>query len=300
MLTWPIDTSRRVEGPPDATLALAGKFAPRPFLRWAGGKTRLLHKIVPFVPNSFRSYHEPFLGSGALFFAVGKRASAEHFLSDLNKQLILTWQFVRDQPQTFYEALKQYEGSDSEEQYYAVRAQEPKSDLECAARFFFLNQTAWNGLWRENRWGVFNVPWGARPFRGIDPATLLSVSALLQRATIQNVDFNQSLAATRRGDFVYLDPPYLPVSDTSKFAGYNGTRFRLDNLRHLAELTKDLDRRGVMWIMSNRDTAIVHDLFEHARIHRFTTKRSVSAQNKRNIQPSDSPEAIMIGVNCGV
>lgn len=268
----------------------------RPFLRWAGGKTRLLRHLLPHVPEAFDHYFEPFLGGGAVGFAVAGRASGGVTLADLNEELINTWLVVQQRPLELLAALGPYHGKDDEAAYYDVRdAEAPTDELGRAARFLYLNQTAWNGLWRVNRWGRFNVPWGARPFRGMSEADLLAVSASLRDVTIELADFRSVLARPQRGDFVYLDPPYLPVSDTSKFSGYTERRFRAADLAELSELCRAMTGRGVHWVMSNRDTELVRELFCDARIVRMTTRRSVAAQNRRDIQPVDSPEAIVIG-----
>jgi len=270
------------------------QIAVKPFMRWAGGKTRLLPAILPYVPASFNRYHEPFLGSGALFFAVRDRAAHAH-LSDLNSELVNLWQVMKENPLPLLKLLDGYTRRQGEEAYYEVRQQRPRADLQRAARFFYLNQTAWNGLWRENKFGVFNVPWGARAFRGMERPFALAVSSALYRTTIERCDFREALAKAKKGDFVYLDPPYLPISDTSKFAGYNGERFRLADLQSLADECGKLTKRGVQWVMSNRDSAAVRSLFAHSEIVSFTTRRSVAAQNKRDVQPKDSPEVIVYG-----
>jgi len=214
----------------------------------------------------------------------------------LNLELINLWQIVRDRPKEFLAQLEPYRGKDSEEDYYSIRdGKEPKGRLQRAARFFYLNQTAWNGLWRVNRWGVFNVPWGARPFRGIDPRALRACSASLQGVAVERVDFRQALRQAEAGDFVYLDPPYLPISDTSKFSGYTEKRFRAADLAELAEECRSLTKRGVFWLLSNRDNALTRELFSHAHVVPFTTRRSVAAQNRRDVQPKDSPEVLVIG-----
>lgn len=266
----------------------------RPFLRWAGGKTRLLNAILPFVPAKIRNYHEPFLGSGAMFFALRAQAAA-CYLADLNTELVNLWRVVQNEPKAFYDHLQPYLRRQGEDEYYVVRDESPDHHLERAARFFYLNQTAWNGLWRENRWGVFNVPWGARSFRGIDPDFLASVSLSLQGVDVGEMDFREAAKRTQKGDFIYFDPPYLPVSDTSKFAGYNGKRFRKHDLEELADLCQHLTKKGVNWIVSNRDNEHIREIFSHATVIPFTTRRSVAAQNKRHVQPKDSPEVIVIG-----
>lgn len=267
----------------------------RPFLKWAGGKSRLLKRILPHVPDRFDNYHEPFLGGGAMFFAVRDRMAGTAHLHDLNDALINVWQVVQTDPSGLLAAMNYYKEHDSKEFYYAQRQAQPDSRVERAAWFLYVNQTAWNGLWRVNRWGQFNVPWGDRPFRGIDEDTLYQVSDALIGATITSDDFRLSLQKPRAGDFVYLDPPYLPLSDTSKFYLYTERRFRAPDLAELAELCHDLTDRGVCWIMSNRDTPQVRSLFPSNRVIRFTTRRSVAAQNRRDVEQADSPEALIIG-----
>lgn len=267
----------------------------RPFLKWAGGKGRLLARILPHVPESFDNYHEPFLGGGAMFLAVRERMTGMAHLHDLNDVLINVWQRVQEDPAALYEALEWYHARDSKDFYYEQRSAEPMTRMQQAARFIYLNQTAWNGLWRVNKFGKFNVPWGDRPFRGIDENTLFRISDALIGATITNMDFRDSLEKPQAGDFVYLDPPYLPISDTSKFHLYTEKRFRAQDLAELAELCHQLTDRGVQWIMSNRDTPQVRDLFPGRDIVRFTTRRSVAAQNRRDVEALDSPEALIIG-----
>lgn len=267
----------------------------RPFLRWAGGKTRLLHKLLPHVPTKIRRYHEPFLGAGAVFFAVRHRATSGCQLGDLNEELINVWTVVRDQPRPFLKALEQYRDKNTSADYYEIRQKPARGRIGKAARFFYLNQTSWNSLWRVNRWGVFNVPWGDRPFRGIAESELLQAHNVLQNTKIGHSDFRESLTSAKRGDFVYLDPPYLPVSDTSKFSGYTERRFRIADLVELAEICRNLSERKVNWVMSNRDTPRVRELFSFASIEQLTARRSVAAQNRRDVEPVASPEAIVVG-----
>jgi DNA adenine methylase len=229
-----------------------------------------------------------------MFFALRNRAQ-ECFLADLNSELVNLWQTIQREPLAFLEQLKPFMDRQGEDEYYVVRDESPDHHLERAARFFYLNQTAWNGLWRENKFGVFNVPWGARPFRSIDPEVLATVTKALQNVTIEQADFRATTARAERGDFVYFDPPYLPISDTSKFAGYNGKRFRKHDLEELADICKHLTKRGVHWIVSNRDNEHIREIFSHATVVPFTTRRSVAAQNKRHVQPKESPEVVVVG-----
>lgn len=234
-----------------------------------------------------------------MFFAISSRATGRAHLSDLNDELINTWQVVRDRPHALQRALKRYEQRDSEQFYYSVRPLKPRGSLDRAARFIYLNQTSWNGLWRVNRWGEFNVPWGKRPFRGLSTAYLRELEDLLRGVEVDLMDFRDALGRAQRGDFVYLDPPYLPLSETSKFYLYTEKRFREPDLRDLAKCCEELSVAGVNWVLSNRDTPLVRELFANDRIVGLTAKRSVAAQNRRNVERADSPEVIVIGRSVG-
>lgn len=283
-----------------------GKHKPylKPFIRWAGGKTRLLPRILPHVPGSIQNYFEPFLGGGAVFLACANRVTGRSHLGDLNDHLVAAWIAIRDYQSELQPLLDWYLDNDSKDFYYKVRAATPIGLVERAARFLYLNGVSWNHLWRENsRTGAMNVPWGDRQFKGIDNATMMSIAAALERAEIATADFRQVLPMARRGDFVYLDPPYLPLftrpdiekEPTAKFNKYTAKTFELPDLIDLAEICTDLSRRGVRWVMSNRDNSVVRKLFPDARVIGFTAHRSLAAQSRREVEAHQSPEAIIIG-----
>lgn len=265
----------------------------RPFVKWAGGKARLLHALLPHIPQSFNRYHEPFLGGGAVLFAVQARGRVAPRASDLNGELVTAWNVVLQHPVELYARLEEYARNDSETFYYAVRAERHEGALERAAHFIYLNRTSWNGLYRVNRWGQFNVPWGARRFVVPTLDSLLAVGAALGQTEVQEVDFRDALVDVEEDDFVYLDPPYLKVSDTSKFNGYTKRRFRQEDLEDLLAALDGLTRRGVRWVLSNRDSAELREMFGRHEIIRLTVRRAVAAQNRRAIEPSDSPEVIV-------
>ncbi|WP_162263883.1 DNA adenine methylase [Terrabacter sp. Soil811] len=267
----------------------------RPFLKWAGGKGRLLARILPYVPDRIENYHEPFLGGGAMFFALRDRIGGTAHLHDLNHKLITAWQMVQQDPVAVRQAMKYFSANDSKEFYLSQRQASPATLAAQAAWFIYVNQTSWNGLWRVNRQGQFNVPWGDRPFRGIDEETLHRVSDALIGATITTDDFRLTLDKPQPGDFVYLDPPYIRISLTSKFDFYHEKRFRTSDLEELAALCHNLTHRGVHWVMSNRDTQQVRDLFPANEIVRFTARRSLAAQNRRDVEATESPEALVLG-----
>lgn len=276
----------------------------KPFIRWAGGKSRLLPRILPHVPTSIANYYEPFLGGGAVFLACASRVSGRAHLADLNEHLIAAWVAMRDYQSELRPLLDWYQANDSKDFYYEVRSTTPSGLVDRAARFLYLNGVSWNHLWRENsRTGAMNVPWGDRQFKGIDDATMKTVRGILTRADIVAADFREVLDGGTRGDFVYLDPPYLPIytrpgiekEPTAKFNKYTAKTFEMADLIELAEICADMTRRGVRWVMSNRDTESVRDLFPRAEIIRFTTHRSLAAQSRREVEAHKSPEAIIIG-----
>lgn len=287
---------------PSDTPAGSGASLPlRPFLKWVGGKARLLPTILPYVPTRFENYHEPFVGGGAMFFAIRDRFQGSAYLHDQNKRLANTWQMVQQDPAAVLEAMAYFHENDSKEFYLSQRRTPPESLAARAAWFIYLNQTSWNGLWRVNQQDQFNVPWGDRPFRGIAEDTLHRVSDALIGASITADDFRVSLEKPQQGDFVYLDPPYIRLGgtaghwQTAKFDFYTVERFREHDLVKLAKMCDALTDRGVNWLMSNRDTEMVRDLFPRNEIVRFTARRSVAAQNRRDIEAVNSPEALIVG-----
>ncbi|HET6434602.1 MAG TPA: DNA adenine methylase [Xanthomonadaceae bacterium] len=276
----------------------------RPFVRWVGGKSRLLPRLLPHIPERIGNYFEPFLGGGAVFLACAAQISGRAVLADLNGHLIAAWIAMRDHQAELRTHLAWYAQHDSKDFYYQVRAEAPDDLIGKAARFLYLNGVSWNHLWRENsRTGAMNVPWGDRRFRQIDEATYRAVGSLLRRADIRCVDFRSVLGEAVRGDFVYLDPPYLPIfsrpdaekEPTAKFNKYTAKTFELSDLLELAGICSELSARGVKWVMSNRDNEVVRDLFPSARIIRFTTHRSLAAQSRREVEAHQSPEAIIVG-----
>ncbi|WP_191282814.1 DNA adenine methylase [Pseudolysinimonas yzui] len=276
----------------------------RPFVRWAGGKSRLLPRILPHVPDRIENYFEPFLGGGAVFLAVNDRVAGHAFLADLNEHLVAAWVAMRDHQDELKSLLEWYQDRDSKDFYYEVRAASPAGLIDRAARFLYLNGVSWNHLWRENsKTGAMNVPWGDRSFKGFDSSTYEALRVALERTVIRASDFREVLADAQGGDFVYLDPPYLPIysrpdvekEPTSKFNKYTAKTFEQPDLEDLARICEHLTERGVAWVMSNRDTEYVRELFSGADIVSFTTHRSLGAQSKRQVEAPQSPEAIVIG-----
>ena len=242
-----------------------------PFLKWAGGKGRLAPIVAASTPADFATYHEPFAGAGAVFYAIAAhRGPLPARLNDLNEALMETFRVVRDDVGLLIDHLHHlalaYFAEDDEGRkafYYRVREHVPATPVERAARFIFLNKTGYNGLYRVNRSGHFNVPFGRyKNPRILHAERLVAASAALQHATFTSVDFEEACAAARPGDFVYLDPPYQPLSATSNFTSYTSQEFGPREQERLRDTFEDLTRRGVAAMLSNSSHPYVRELYE--------------------------------------
>ena len=230
-----------------------------PFLKWVGGKTSLLPELLKHVPARLRRYHEPFVGGGALFFAVRPRRA---LLADHNGELVHCYQQVRDDVYGVLDALARHVYEKAH--FAAVRSLEPLklSPAARAARFIYLNKTCFNGLWRVNRAGRFNVPIGRyKSPRFCDPGSLIAASQALRSVQIDHAPFEEALARVSPGDFVYLDPPYDPVSPTASFASYTPGGFNWEDQKRLAHACVLLNRRGARFLLSNSATERVRELY---------------------------------------
>ncbi len=259
--------------------ALAKDARPRPFLKWVGGKTQLMPEILARFPPAFRRYHEPFVGGGAVFFALLPRRAV---LSDINQDLIETYRAIRDEPEAVISELERHEAS--EEEYYRVRA-EPRASLSAtaaAARTIYLNRTCYNGLYRVNRKGEFNVPYG----RYTNP-TLCNAENIRQASlALQGVELKNESAMTLpsrvdRGDLVYLDPPYDPVSPTASFTSYAKDGFGRDEQATLAAVFAELAARGAHVVLSNSDTPFIRELYKDFRIDSVYARRAINSRADR-------------------
>jgi len=253
---------------------------PKPFLKWAGGKTQLLSHILARFPDKFRRYHEPFLGGGAVFFALDRRHTAH--LSDVNSALIHTYQAIRDDLPGLLKALRKHQAS--EEHYYYVRSIAPASlaPTRAAARTIFLNRTCFNGLYRVNRKGEFNVPFGRYSNPKIcNEENLAAVSEALQGVKLRVADVLKDGLKARAGDLVYFDPPYHPVSPTASFTSYTAKGFGPEQQEQLAELFAALAAKGVHVVLSNSDTPFVRKLFKGFRIEQVFARRAINSRADR-------------------
>ncbi|MHB8751668.1 MAG: DNA adenine methylase [Aggregatilineales bacterium] len=249
-----------------------------PVLKWAGGKGALLGQFTSYFPRlgSYRRYFEPFVGGAAVFFHL---QPPESYLFDLNAQLIEVYQTVRANVDELIETLKQHH-NDSE-YFYEVRARDPASltAIERAARFIFLNRTCYNGLYRVNRSGQFNVPFGSYKNPTIcDEIGLRVASLALQDAHLEVSDFGTVLQLAQPGDFIYFDPPYEPLSVSSSFTTYTSNGFTSEDQRRLAETYRELDRRGCLLLLSNSTAPLIYELYAGYQIHEISARRAINSK----------------------
>jgi DNA adenine methylase len=246
----------------------------QPFLKWAGGKTQLLHELLPRVPQKYNTYYEPFIGGGALFFAISPKKAV---IADINDDLVNAYIVVRDFPEQLIELLAEY--VNDKEFFYKIREQDTNNlqSIEQAARLIYLNRTCFNGLYRVNKSGQFNVPFAGYKNPNITQVErILADSNLLQETQIYNVGFDKVLDRAKKGDFIYLDPPYYPKSVYSDFKRYNKEQFHKDDHIRLAELYNKLTERGCKVMLSNSDTPFTCDLYKRWHVDKVYAKRLIN------------------------
>jgi DNA adenine methylase len=258
---------------------------PRPFLKWAGGKTQLADELVARLPPRFGAYHEPFVGSGALFFRLFRegRISQAH-LSDRNPELIGAYQTLRDQVDAVVDELARCVYN--RELYYELRALDPERLAAPArtARTIYLNKTGYNGLYRVNRQGRFNVPFGRHKAPLIlDERNLRAVARALNGVEIACAPYESVLERARPGDLVYLDPPYVPLSATASFTAYYPGGFSLRDQERLRDLCLELDARRVQVMLSNSDTPLTRALYAAAplRVGEVLAARAINSDRSK-------------------
>jgi DNA adenine methylase len=273
--------------------------SPKPFLRWAGGKRHLTSLLIESFPNEFdplrHKFFEPFLGGGALSFALGDTRASDSLpgrnlkVSDMNPDLVNAYIVVRDSVENLIFQLKTLEKQIDEENYYRIRADIPSDQIERAARFIYLNKTCYNGLWRVNREGFFNVPFDKTKTgkaRLFSEANLIACSSRLQESSIEHDGFETAIKHATAGDLVYFDPPYIPVTPTASFSAYSKEGFGENDHRRLAEVIKELTERGVYVLFSNSDTPLTRKIFRnHLTLRHKDMRRSMSADgsNRKNV-----------------
>jgi len=255
-----------------------------PFIKWVGGKGKLRHALSALLPPGVElmRHVEPFVGGGAMFFAL---APERALLCDVNADLVNTYIAVRDEVSHVIQHLSKLAHGHGEERYYEVRERynlrTEKTHAERAALFIYLNKTCFNGLHRVNKKGAFNVPMGRYTNPTIlDAQGLLAASAQLAGTDIKRQPFEALLSDARPGDFVYLDPPYEPVSRTANFTSYAQDGFGQDQQTKLRDVYRELDRRGCKLMLSNSDVPFIRDLYRGFQIDGVLAPRAVSCDGK--------------------
>ncbi|MBI2005893.1 MAG: DNA adenine methylase [Nitrosopumilales archaeon] len=263
--------------------------APKPFVKWAGGKRQLITSLEGHLPKKFSIYFEPFLGGGALLFhLLNQSPNLKCNISDLNSDLILAYITIRDKVEQLVESLERHSGkysADKIEYYYSVRESAPKNQIEKVSRLLFLNKTCFNGLYRVNSKGQFNVPLGRYTNPSIvNKENLISVSKILQskNIAIRCQDFEAILDEAKKDDFVYFDPPYQPVSKTANFTSYTKCEFTYDDLKRLANVCQKLDKKDCKVLLSNSNTKEVRKLFSSKwKVVEVSANRAINSNSKK-------------------
>lgn len=263
---------------------------PKPFVKWAGGKRQLIPILNENLPSFMGTYFEPFLGGGALLFHILIERSRQRCgISDLNPDLILAYTTIRDKPEDLITSLKNHSKNyqkNSKSYYYTIRDTNPKNAIEKTSRLLFLNRTCFNGLYRVNKKGKFNVPLGRYTNPNIvNEENIRSVSQVLQspQVSIKCRDFGAVLADAKKHDLVYFDPPYQPVSETANFTSYTNKSFTSEDLKRLAKLCLRLDSKGVNVMLSNSFSKEVVDRFSEKqwKIKKISANRSINSNSHK-------------------
>lgn len=245
-----------------------------PFVKWVGGKRSLLPQMERLFPRRFERYFEPFVGGGAVFFKLQPQLAT---LSDYNADLINCYRVVRDDVERLLRHLATHRND--EEYFYTLRAQRPEelSGIEAASRLIYLNRTCFNGLYRVNSKGGFNVPYGRYKNPNIvNERGLRAASAALQGAKLTNRSYMAVLEEAKRGDFIYFDPPYHPVTKTANFTSYTADSFSEQDQRDLADVFAELARRGCKVMLSNSDTPFIQSLYAEFNVETVSAPRLVN------------------------
>nr|BDD44657.1 site-specific DNA-methyltransferase (adenine-specific) [bacterium] len=250
----------------------------RPFIKWAGGKQSLASHLISYFPDDIDCYYEPFIGGGSVFFALSSNRSV---ISDENEWLIDTYKALRDDWEAVAALLDDM--INTKEDYLRIRAINPTGlgFLQRAAHFIYLNKTCFRGLYRVNRKGQFNVPYGAYNRRYYSPDNLASVASILKDTDIRCGDFELGIDGICSEDFVYYDPPYYKLGGYSDFNRYTPNQFREKDHFRLAAVCRELDSRGIRWAVSNSNTPFIRDLFSGYQMHEVSTRREINLNSKQ-------------------
>ena len=259
----------------------------KPFLKWAGGKRQLLLVILPLIPKKFNTYYEPFLGGGAVFFAIQPKKAV---INDLNEHLINCYRVVRDAPSELMRELAHYENT--QEFYTQIKNAFNKGPMGSddasknihAAMFLYLNKTGFNGLYRVNSQGDFNIPFGRYKTVSIANAALIypvSYYLVTNSIAIFSSDFSTALKGARENDFIYLDPPYDPLPNTRSFTQYQSSGFSEFEQKRLKDVCDTLTQRNAKWLLSNADTPFIRELYREYRMIEVQARRNINCDGSQ-------------------
>lgn len=279
------DHSKRIANP-------EGETVPKPFLQWVGGKREMIPQYKDYFPKKYNQYFEPFLGGGAMFFEL---APEKAFLNDNNQELFETYKGVRDFPEMVIDILNRLKERHSLELYMRIRELDREYDIfsefrsyEIAARTIYLNQTCFNGVYRVNQKGQFNVPIGSSLNRVIcNKDTILKASKVLKKSNITCSDFEGAIANVHKGDLVFLDPPYYPISKHSDFTRYTKEKFYQEDQVRLKETIIKLSEKGAYIMLANSDCDFIRNLYKDFNIHTVQSSRSLNCKSDKRGKVSE-------------
>lgn len=259
----------------------------KPITKWVGGKRQLLDDLNVLKPEKFNRYFEPFIGGGAFLFSL---APENAVINDFNSDLVNLYRVVKDYPKELLSKLEEHAKNNDKEYYLDLReldrseAINELSDVDKAARILYMLKVDFNGLYRVNSKNQFNVPYGRYKNPKIaDHDNIMSVSNFFNESKIEilNGDFADAVKSAETGDFVYFDPPYIPVTPTAAFTSYTSAGFNIADQERLRDLFFELDKKGVNVMLSNSDVGLVHELYKGANIHLVQAKRSINSKGDK-------------------
>lgn len=266
----------------------------KPILKWAGGKQQLISQYSPYFPKKIDRYFEPFLGGGAIYFYLWntKRISNNAYLSDLNEELINVYEVVKNDVENLIISLNEHKNNHNRDYFYMIRNLDRNgqdfSQTERAARTIYLNKTCYNGLFRVNSKGQFNVPLGSyKNPRIVNPDDIRDTSFALQKAFFCVQDFSKVQNLGEKGDFFYFDPPYDPLSKTSNFTNYTADSFQRADQIKLAEVFSDLTKKGCLCMLSNSDTPLIREIYKSHKLISVKAKRAINSNSSRRNEISE-------------
>lgn len=264
------------------------KISATPFVKWAGGKRQLIYKIKDKMPNTYNKYFEPFVGGGAVFFEIQPSIVT---INDINKALINAYKQIQNYPEEFYETIQPLDENIKrygKEFYYETREKynnkliKKEYDLELAATFVFLNKHCFNGLYRVNKKGLFNVPYNNSTRPSCTYEDIMNVSMVLENVTIEQGDFERICDLAGEGDFVFLDSPYAPINSTS-FESYTKDGFDKESHIRLANTFKEMTERGCYCMLTNHNTKFINDLYSSFNIEDVNVKRMINSDANNRV-----------------